>query len=41
MVMIGPKGKKYPTLGTAARSLGAVSYLVGNQLRQFNWLKKR
>lgn len=41
MVMTGPKGKKYPTLGTAVRSIGDVSLVVGRNLKGMNWLNKK
>lgn len=41
MVMTGPRGKKYPTLGTAARSMGDVTLLVGRHLKGLNWMRKR
>jgi hypothetical protein len=40
MTMTGPKGKKYPTLGNAARSIGDVTTVVGRNLKGLNWLKK-
>lgn len=34
-------GKKYPTLGTAARSMGDVTVVVGRNLKGMNWLNKK
>ncbi len=34
-------GKKYPTLGTAARSMGDVAVVVGRNLKGLGWLNKK